>query len=130
MRDLWQKCDKFLIEFSQGIKIIFIQGDKIKMGIFTKFKLTEVLSTFCYLVEIISINKLQNLKIINKIFFPLLIVIIFSGCVTKVISSDCIYRSYRTVMPELYRTLLQWDFLECNYNILCPVELIFFKFLI
>ena len=58
------------------------------MGIFTKFKLTEVLSTFCYLVEIISINKLQNLKIINKIFFPLLIVIIFSGCVTKVISSD------------------------------------------
>lgn len=42
----------------------------------------------------------------------------------------CIYRSYRTVMPELYRTLLQWDFLECNYNILCPVELIFFKFLI
>ena len=58
------------------------------MGIFTKFKLTEVLSTFCYLVEIISINKLQNLKIINKIFFPLLIVIIFSGCVTKVLSSD------------------------------------------
>ncbi|AYJ78209.1 hypothetical protein ACRYD_1062 [Aliarcobacter cryaerophilus D2610] len=35
------------------------------MGIFTKFKLTEVLSTFCYLVEIISINKLQNLKIIK-----------------------------------------------------------------
>ena len=58
------------------------------MGIFTKFKLTEVLSTFCYLTEIISINKLQNLKIINKIFFSLLIVIIFSGCVTKVLSSD------------------------------------------
>ena len=58
------------------------------MGIFTKFKLTEVLSTFCYLANIISINKLQNLKIINKIFFPLLIVIIFSGCVTKVLSSD------------------------------------------
>ena len=58
------------------------------MGIFIKFKLTEVLSTFFYLVEIISINKLQNLKIINKIFFPLLIVIIFSGCVTKVLSSD------------------------------------------
>ena len=35
------------------------------MGIFTKFKLTEVLSTFWYLVEIISINKLQNLKIIK-----------------------------------------------------------------
>ena len=35
------------------------------MGIFTKFKLTEVLSTFCYLVEIISINKLQNLKTIK-----------------------------------------------------------------
>ena len=35
------------------------------MGIFTKFKLTEVLITFWYLVEIISINKLQNLKTIN-----------------------------------------------------------------
>ena len=35
------------------------------MGIFTKFKLTEVLSTFCYLTEIISINKLQNIKIIK-----------------------------------------------------------------
>ena len=35
------------------------------MGIFTKFKLTEVLITFWYLVEIISINKLQNLKIIK-----------------------------------------------------------------
>ena len=35
------------------------------MGIFTKFKLTEVLNTFCYLTEIISINKLQNLKIIK-----------------------------------------------------------------
>ena len=34
------------------------------MGIFTKFKLTEVLSTFCYLANIISINKLQNLKTI------------------------------------------------------------------
>ena len=29
------------------------QGNKIKMGIFTKFKLTEVLSTFCYLANII-----------------------------------------------------------------------------
>ncbi len=48
-----------------GIRIIFIQGNKIKMGIFTKFKLTEVLITFWYLVEIISINKLQNLKIIK-----------------------------------------------------------------
>ena len=35
------------------------------MGIFTKFKLTEVLSTFWYLVEIISINKLQNLKVVK-----------------------------------------------------------------
>ena len=35
------------------------------MGIFTKFKLTEVLSTFCYLANIISINKLQNLKVIK-----------------------------------------------------------------
>ena len=35
------------------------------MGIFTKFKLTEVLITFWYLVEIISINKLQNLKVIK-----------------------------------------------------------------
>ena len=35
------------------------------MGIFTKFKLTEVLSTFYYLTEIISINKLQNLKTIK-----------------------------------------------------------------
>ena len=35
------------------------------MGIFTKFKLTEVLNTFCYLTEIISINKLQNLKVVK-----------------------------------------------------------------
>ena len=35
------------------------------MGIFTKFKLTEVLITFWYLVEIISINKLENLKTIK-----------------------------------------------------------------
>ena len=35
------------------------------MGIFTKFKLTEVLSAFCYLANIISINKLQNLKTIK-----------------------------------------------------------------
>ena len=35
------------------------------MGIFTKFKLTEVLSTFFYLANIISINKLQNLKTIK-----------------------------------------------------------------
>ena len=35
------------------------------MGIFTKFKLTEVLNTFCYLTETISIKKLQNLKVIK-----------------------------------------------------------------
>ena len=35
------------------------------MGIFTKFKLTEVLSIFCYLANMIFINKLQNLKIIK-----------------------------------------------------------------
>ena len=35
------------------------------MGIFTKFKLTEVLNTFCYLANIISINKLQNLKVVK-----------------------------------------------------------------
>ena len=35
------------------------------MGIFIKFKLTEVLSIFCYLANIISINKLQNLKTIK-----------------------------------------------------------------
>ena len=35
------------------------------MGIFIKFKLTEVLSTFCYLANIISINKLQNLKVVK-----------------------------------------------------------------
>ncbi len=35
------------------------------MGIFTKFKLTEVLSTFSYLANIISINKLQNLKVVK-----------------------------------------------------------------
>ena len=35
------------------------------MGIFTKFKLTEVLSTFFYLANIISINKLQNLKVVK-----------------------------------------------------------------
>jgi hypothetical protein len=35
------------------------------MGIFTKFKLTEVLITFFYLANIISINKLQNLKVIK-----------------------------------------------------------------
>ncbi|AYJ78312.1 hypothetical protein ACRYD_1168 [Aliarcobacter cryaerophilus D2610] len=33
------------------------------MGIFTKFKLTEVLITFFYLANIILINKLQNLKV-------------------------------------------------------------------
>lgn len=37
------------------------------MGIFTKFKLTEVLSTFSYITNMISINKLQNLKR-NKYF--------------------------------------------------------------
>ena len=35
------------------------------MGIFTKFKLTEVLITFFYLANIILINKLQNLKTIK-----------------------------------------------------------------
>ena len=35
------------------------------MGIFIKFKLTEVLSIFCYLANIISIKKLQNLKVIK-----------------------------------------------------------------
>ncbi len=35
------------------------------MGIFTKFKLTEVLSTFFYLVNMIFTNKLQNLKVIK-----------------------------------------------------------------
>ncbi len=35
------------------------------MGIFIKFKLTEVLSTFSYLANIISINKLQNLKVVK-----------------------------------------------------------------
>ena len=35
------------------------------MGIFTKFKFTEVLSSFSYLTNIISINKLQNLKTIK-----------------------------------------------------------------
>ena len=35
------------------------------MGIFTKFKLTEVLITFFYLANIISINKLQNLKVVK-----------------------------------------------------------------
>ena len=35
------------------------------MGIFTKFKLTEVLSTFFYLVNMIFTNKLQNLKTIK-----------------------------------------------------------------
>ena len=35
------------------------------MGIFTKFKLTEVLSTFCYLANMIFINKLQNLKVVK-----------------------------------------------------------------
>ena len=35
------------------------------MGIFTKFKLTEVLIAFFYLANIILINKLQNLKIVK-----------------------------------------------------------------
>ena len=35
------------------------------MGIFTKFKFTEVLSSFSYLTNIIFINKLQNLKTIK-----------------------------------------------------------------
>ncbi len=35
------------------------------MGIFTKFKLTEVLITFFYLANVILINKLQNLKVVK-----------------------------------------------------------------
>ena len=35
------------------------------MGIFIKFKLTEVLITFFYLANIILINKLQNLKVVK-----------------------------------------------------------------
>ena len=35
------------------------------MGIFTKFKLISILTIFSYMTNIISINKLQNLKTIN-----------------------------------------------------------------
>ena len=35
------------------------------MGIFTKFKLISILTIFSYMANIISINKLQNLKIIK-----------------------------------------------------------------
>ena len=35
------------------------------MGIFTKFKLTEVLITFFYLANIILINKIKNLKVVK-----------------------------------------------------------------
>ena len=34
------------------------------MGIFTKFKLISILTIFSYMANIISINKLQNLKTI------------------------------------------------------------------
>ncbi len=48
-----------------GIRIIFIQGNKIKMGIFTKFKLINLLTIFSNVSNIISINKLQNLKVVK-----------------------------------------------------------------
>ncbi len=35
------------------------------MGIFTKFKLISILTIFSYMANIISINKLQNLKTIK-----------------------------------------------------------------
>ena len=35
------------------------------MGIFIKFKLISILTIFSYMTNIISINKLQNLKIIK-----------------------------------------------------------------
>ena len=35
------------------------------MGIFTKFKLISILTIFSYVANIISINKLQNIKIIK-----------------------------------------------------------------
>ena len=35
------------------------------MGIFTKFKLISILTIFSYVANTISINKLQNLKIIK-----------------------------------------------------------------
>ena len=35
------------------------------MGIFTKFKLISILTIFSYMTNTISINKLQNLKIIK-----------------------------------------------------------------
>ena len=35
------------------------------MGIFTKFKLISILTIFSYMANIISINKLQNLKVVK-----------------------------------------------------------------
>jgi hypothetical protein len=35
------------------------------MGIFTKFKLISILTIFSYMTNIISINKLQNLKVVK-----------------------------------------------------------------
>ena len=35
------------------------------MGIFTKFKLISILTIFSYVANTISINKLQNLKVIK-----------------------------------------------------------------
>ena len=35
------------------------------MGIFTKFKLISILTIFSYIANIISINKLQNLKVVK-----------------------------------------------------------------
>ena len=35
------------------------------MGIFNKFKLISILTIFSYVSNMISVNKLQNLKIIN-----------------------------------------------------------------
>ena len=35
------------------------------MGIFIKFKLISILTIFSYMANIISINKLQNLKVVK-----------------------------------------------------------------
>ena len=35
------------------------------MGIFTKFKLISILTIFSYVANTISINKLQNLKVVK-----------------------------------------------------------------
>ena len=58
---MWQFSDRIFTRH----KIIFIQGNKIKIGIFTKFKLINLLTIFSYVSNIISINKLQNLKVVK-----------------------------------------------------------------